>query len=160
MTTRSTIHPGEFLISLALIALGSFVVYETQTIAETQSATQIGPRLFPYIIGAGLTICGGVLGWEAISGGWRNVPLDQPHDAPDWIAFLVISAGIIVQMVLIGWGGFIIATALLFVLIARGFGSRKPVRDIVIGVVLCTAVFFLFTFGLGLKLPAGPFGGA
>jgi putative tricarboxylic transport membrane protein len=159
MTTRSSIHSGEFLISLALIALGSFVVYDTQSIAESQNAAQIGPRLFPYIIGAGLTICGGVLGWEAVSGGWRHVPLDQAHDAPDWVAFLVISAGIIVQMALIGWGGFIIASALLFVLIARGFGSKKPVRDIIIGVVLCTVVFFVFTLGLGLKLPAGPFGG-
>jgi len=73
MTTRSSIHPGEFLISLALIALGSFVVYDTQSIAESQNAAQIGPRLFPYIIGAGLTICGGVLGWEAVSGGWPKI---------------------------------------------------------------------------------------
>lgn len=163
MTERSPIHihPGEVLISLALIALGSFVVYETQSIAETQGYSQVGPRLFPYIIGAGLTLCGAVLGWHALSGGWRNVPLDQEgHDAPDWLAFFVISAGVILHMVLIGWAGFIIASTLLFVLIARGFGSRKPVRDLGIAVALSTVVFFLFTKVLGLNLPVGPFGGA
>lgn len=160
MTERSPIHPGEALISLALIALGSYVVYDTQSIADTQ-AGQIGPRLFPYIIGTGLTICGAVLGWHALSGGWRHVPLDQEgHDAPDWVAFFVISAGVILHMVLIGWAGFIIASTLLFLLIARGFGSRRPVRDVGIAVALSVVVFYVFTLGLGLSLPAGPWGGA
>jgi putative tricarboxylic transport membrane protein len=161
MIARSPIIPGEALISLALIAIGSFVIYETQSIAETLGYGGVGPRLFPYVIGTGLTICGAVLGWQAVTGGWRNVPLDQEgHDAPDWLAFFVISAGVILHMILIGWAGFIIASILLFVLIARGFGSRRPARDLGIAVVLCIAVFFLFTRGLGLNLPAGPFAGA
>ena len=160
MTARRRINAGEFAISFGLIALGSFVVYGTQSIAETQGYAQIGPRLFPYIIGAGLTVCGGVLGWQALSGGWRNVPLDQEgHDAPDWIAFVIISAGIVLHMVVIGWAGFIIASTLLFVLISRGFGSKRLVRDAIIGVLLAVVVFFIFTVGLGLSLPKGPFGG-
>jgi putative tricarboxylic transport membrane protein len=161
MTARPRIHPGELLISLGLIALGTFVVYETQSIAETQGYAQIGPRLFPYIIGAGLTLCGAVLAWHALSGGWRHVPLDQEgHDAPDWVAFGIISAGVILHMVIIGWAGFIIASTLLFVMVARGFGSRRIVRDAIIAVVLSTVVFFIFTLALGLSLPKGPFGGS
>ena len=161
MTARSPIHPGELLISLGLIALGSFVAYETGSIAETQGYAQIGPRLFPYIIGAGLTLCGAVLAWHALSGGWRSVPLDQEgHDAPDWISFGIVSVGIILHMVIIGWAGFIIASTLLFVLVARGFGSRRLVRDAVIAVVLSVVVFFIFTQALGLSLPKGPFGGS
>ena len=161
MTSRAQIHPGELLISLGLIALGTFVVYETQSIAETQGYAQIGPRLFPYIIGCGLTVCGAVLAWQAIAGGWRNVPLDQEgHDAPDWMAFIIISAGVILHMVIIGWAGFIIASTVLFVLVARGFGSRRLVRDAIIAVVLATVVFFIFTLALGLSLPKGPFGGS
>ncbi len=157
MTARSPIHLGEMLISFALIALGSFVVLETRSIAETQGYAQIGPRLFPYIIGVGLTLCGAVLGWHALTGGWRNIPLDQEgHGAPDWLAFFIISAGIVLHMVVIGWAGFIIASTLLFVLIARGFGSRRLVRDALIAVALAAVVFFVFTSGLGLKLPSGP----
>ena len=158
MTARSPVPLGEMLISFALIALGSFVVLETQSIAETQGYAQIGPRLFPYIIGVGLTLCGAVLGWHALTGGWRNIPLDQEgHGAPDWLAFFIISAGIVLHMVVIGWAGFIIASTLLFVLIARGFGSRRLVRDALIAVALAAVVFFVFTSGLGLKLPSGPF---
>jgi hypothetical protein len=44
MNSRFAIVPGEVLLSLVLIAIGSFVVYETRSIAETQSAGQVGPR--------------------------------------------------------------------------------------------------------------------
>jgi putative tricarboxylic transport membrane protein len=160
MTAGQRVHLGEVLISLGLIALGAFVVYETQSIAETQGYAQIGPRLFPYLIGGGLTICGAVLAWQALSGGWRNVPLDQEgHDAPDWVAFGIISVGVILHMVIIGWAGFIIASTVLFVMVARGFGSKRIVRDAIIAVVLATVVFFIFTLALGLALPKGPFGG-
>ena len=154
------IHPAEVAISLVLLSIGSFVIYETQGIAETQGYSQVGPRLFPYIIGTGLTLCGAVLGWHAIAGGWRDVPLDQPgHDAPDWIAPAIISIGIVLHMVLIGWAGFIIASTLMFVLIARGFGSKRAVRDLAVGLALVIAAYFLFTRALGLRLPPGPFGG-
>ena len=52
-------------------------------------------------------------------------------------------------MVIIGWAGFIIASTVLFVLVARGFGSRRLVRDASSRVVLATVVFFIFTLGLG-----------
>ena len=157
MTARAPLHMGELLISLGLIALGTFVIWETRSIAETQGYAQIGPRLFPYIIGAGLTLCGAVLAWQSVAGGWRHVPLDEAHDAPDWGAFVIITAGVVLHMAIIGWAGFIIASTVLFVLIARGFGSRRLVRDAIIGVVLSTAVFFIFTLALGLALPKGPF---
>lgn len=157
MTARVE-HAGELLVSLALIALGSFIVYETQAIAETRSYAQIGPRLFPYLIGVGLTLCGAVLGWQAVFCGWRHLPIDANHATPDWMAFGVISAGIVLHMLVIGGAGFILASALLLVLVAKGFGSRQPARDTLIALVLAASVFFIFTRGLGLKLPSGPFG--
>ena len=159
MTARAPLHTGELLISLGLIALGTFIIWETRSIAETQGYAQIGPRLFPYIVGSGLTLFGAVLAWQAAAGGWRKVPLDEAHDAPDWSAFVIITIGVILHMAIIGWAGFIIASTLLFVLIARGFGSRRLVRDAIIGVVLAVVVFFIFTLALGLSLPKGPFGG-
>jgi putative tricarboxylic transport membrane protein len=161
MTTRSRLNRGELLVSLALTALGIFVIMGTQSIPAGAGYSQIGPRAFPYLIGSGLLIIGGILTWQAVSGGWRNVPMDQEeHASPDWAAFALISAAVILHMVSIGWAGFILASTFLFILIARGFGSRRVVRDIVVGAVLSTAAFFIFTLGLGLKLPNGLLGGA
>ena len=81
-SARAAVHPGELAIALGLIALGSFIIYETQGIAEAQGYAQVGPRLFPYLIGVGLAVCGAVLGWQAISGGWRHVPLDEGRSRP------------------------------------------------------------------------------
>jgi putative tricarboxylic transport membrane protein len=161
MTTHSRINRGELLVSLALVALGISVILGTQNIPGAAGYARVGPRVFPYLIGSGLLILGGILSWQAVAGGWRNVPLDQDeHRSPDWAAFAIISAAVILHMVSIGWAGFILASTFLFILIARGFGSRRPLRDIVAGLVLSTVAFFAFTHGLGLKLPNGLLGGA
>lgn len=158
MMQRPPAQLGEILIALGLIAVGTFVVVDTQSIANTAGAGGVGPRLFPYLIGVGLTLCGAVLGWQAISGGWRRMVPVPEHARPDWTAFALISVGIVLHMVVIGWAGFVIAGTLLFVLTARGFGSRKPVRDAAIALVLSITVYLIFTHGLGLKLPASPLG--
>lgn len=159
MKPRSTINSGELVVSLALAALGLFVIAGTQDISAGAGYSQVGPRAFPYLIGAGLTILGGILCWQAVSGGWRHVPMDEAHDAPDWMAFVILGAAILLHMATIAWAGFILASTFLFTLVARGFGSRKLARDIVVGLVVSAIAFFLFTRGLGLNLPGGPLGG-
>lgn len=159
MTSRSPINPGELLVSIALAALGIFVVASTQEISAGGGYSQVGPRAFPYLIGSGLLILGGILSWQAVSGGWRNVPMDEAHEEADWVAFALLSTAIILHMASIAWAGFVLASTFLFALIARGFGSRRIFRDIVIGLVLSTIAFFIFTRGLGLNLPSGLLGG-
>lgn len=159
MTSRSPINPGELLVSIALATLGIFVIAGTQDIASGGGYSQVGPRAFPYMIGAGLLILGGILSWQAVSGGWRNVPMDDNHDEPDWVAFSILSTAVILHMASIAWAGFVLASTFLFTLIARGFGSRRLFRDIVVGLVLSALAFFLFTRGLGLNLPSGLLGG-
>jgi putative tricarboxylic transport membrane protein len=108
------------------------------------------------VVGAGLAVCGARLAWRALAGGWRAMPDDEGvHASPDWPAFLLISAGIVVQMAVIGWAGFILAGVALFALVARGFGSTRTLRDVVIGAVLVTAAYLVFTRLLALSLPAG-----
>ena len=160
MKSRSRINPGELLLSLALAALGAYTLFGAQAIGGGSGYSQIGPRAFPMMIGAGLVILGGILVWHAVSGGWRNVPMDESHATPDWLAFAILSGAVILHMAAIGWAGFILASTFLFTLIARGFGSRKLLRDILVGVVLSTIAFFIFTSGLGLKLPNGLLGGS
>ncbi|HYC41489.1 MAG TPA: tripartite tricarboxylate transporter TctB family protein [Noviherbaspirillum sp.] len=161
MTTRSPINPGELMVSIALATLGIFVVGSTQDISAGAGYSQVGPRAFPYLIGTGLMILGGILAWQAVSGGWRNVPMDDEtnHDAPDWVAFAILSTGVILHMASIAWAGFVLASTFLFTLVARGFGSRRLFRDIIVGLIVATIAFFIFTRGLGLNLPSGLLGG-
>ncbi|HUG24472.1 tripartite tricarboxylate transporter TctB family protein [Piscinibacter sp.] len=156
---RTGVRIAEILVALALVTLGSFVIYETQSIRETQSVSGVGPRLFPYIIGAGLTLIGGWLGWQALVGGWRDVPHTPEHAQPDWLAFGAIALGVVLHMILIGWAGFKIAAFVLFMLIAFGFGSRRTKRDLIVALLVAVVVYLFFTHVLGLSLPAGLFEG-
>ena len=47
-------------------------------------------------------------------------------------------------MALIHTGGFVLAGMALFACVARGFGSTRVVRDLVIGLVLGLVVFLFF----------------
>jgi putative tricarboxylic transport membrane protein len=58
-------------------------------------------------------------------------------------------------MALISLAGFVIAGAVLFVFVARGFGSGRFLRDLAIGVALSLAVYLFFSQVLNVNLPAG-----
>jgi putative tricarboxylic transport membrane protein len=156
MASRRPAVIGEVLLSLGMVVLGAWVVWQGSLVKAATGHSGVGPGLFPTMIGSGLSIIGLVLGWEALSGGWRAMPDDETaHQAADWRAFGLISLAVLLHMALVGWAGFIVASALLYALIARGFGSTRPGRDIGIAVGLSVLVYFLFTRGLGLNLPAG-----
>lgn len=153
------INAGELLVSLGLLALGIFVVATAGDIGGSSGYEQLGPRAFPYLVGTGLLVIGAVLAWQAAAGGWRNVPLDEAHETPDWPAFIILGAAILLHMAAIAWAGFVLASTFLFALIARAFGSRRVLRDILAGLVLSLLAYLLFTRGLGLNLPSGLLGG-
>lgn len=152
-------HIGEIFISLGLIALGAYVLIETQSIAEMQNYSHIGPRLFPHIVGMALILVGSVLGAQALSKGWQSVPLDADGGAaPDYRAAGMITVAVWLHMALIGRAGFIISGIVLFTLVARAFGSRRPVVDMGIAAILLSVVYYIFSHALGLSLPNGPLG--
>jgi putative tricarboxylic transport membrane protein len=67
----------------------------------------------------------------------------------------VLALALATDLLLIDSAGFVIASTLLFALVARGFGSRRPARDATVGLALAALVYAAFTHGLGIALPAG-----
>ena len=61
--------------------------------------------------------------------------------------------GLISFVPLVSAIGFVAAGTLLFVCTASAFGSRRWLRDALVGLTLCAAVYSTFTFGLGVALP-------
>jgi putative tricarboxylic transport membrane protein len=144
---------AELALSAGVLALGAGAAAVTATLPSEGGYAGIGPNFMPGLVSLGLVAIGAWLLYEALSGGWRRLML-QPEKfqrAP----FVWVSAGLFAHMALIGWAGFIVAAAVLFVLVARGFGSRRGLRDGVIGVALALAVYLFFTQVLNVGLPAG-----
>lgn len=149
---------AQLAIAGALIGLGLFMFYQIQLIEADGGYSAIGPRFSPMLVAACLLLIGVLLLRQALTGGWRNmegaVPA-EPFFAP---AFLWIAGGLALNMVVIGFIGFTLASATLFVMVARGFGSRRLGRDTAIGLGLALFVYYFFTRVLGLALPASPAG--
>jgi len=148
---------AEIAISVAVVALAAYVFTELPSIPAEGGYSAVGPRFAPLIVGVGLLAIGLLLLRQALTGGWRDSgpPPDEAMHAP---AFGWIAGGLVAQMAVIGVVGFTIASTLLFVAVARGFGSRRVVRDAAVGLVLAAAVFAFFTRVLGLSMPASPLG--
>jgi putative tricarboxylic transport membrane protein len=150
---------AEIALSLGVLALGIGVAVVTATLSSEGGYAGIGPNFIPAVVAAGIILLGLWLGYEAFSGGWRNAAPDDPRSrgehAFNAAAFAWISAGLFAHMALIGWAGFVIAGTVLFACIARGFGSRRLVRDLSIAIVLALGVFVFFVKLLNVNLPAG-----
>jgi putative tricarboxylic transport membrane protein len=150
MTTGRNLRLGEAALGGGVLALGLFIAFETtRSIGPTNAV--VGPALFPFLISGGLVIVGVSLLREAFAG---HIAHEGGFEL-DWIAVALVSVGLILQMFLLETLGWIPASALLFMAVARAFGSRRLVIDAIFGLALAAASFVIFNYGLGLNLPGG-----
>ena len=150
---------GDLVVGLGVAALGVFMAVETSQFQVPPLYAKVGPQLIPYIIAGGLIVLGLFF---AVSAARPRAAVEPPSSGEaaetgesDWLPLVVISIGLVAQMLLLEWAGFVIASALLYFCVAFGFGSRRYLRDAVIAVLLAVIVYVGFTRGLDLKLPAG-----
>lgn len=162
---------AEIILGLGVAALGAFILIETGEIRVAPIYSKVGPRDIPILVGCVLAALGVALAWQ----GWRvnaasNISptpggMDAPGnllDAPgtggeitDWLPMIAIAAGLIQQIVLLKFAGFVPTATILFVCVAFGFGSQRYLRDLLIGLALAIVAYVGFVHALGLRLPAG-----
>jgi putative tricarboxylic transport membrane protein len=142
---------GEILLGAALILAGILLFYGTLLIHVAPTYSRVGPRVFPFAVAAGLGILGALYLFHSLRG--KQTPSEEhtSHSSP----VLIISFALIADALLLERLGFILSSALLFVLVAVGFGSRSYLRDALLGLALATVAYVTFVLGLGLQLPAG-----
>lgn len=149
----------EVLVALGVIVMGAVILVETRDIRVPRAFTAVGPRDFPRIIGAGLVILGIWYAIDVIRGG-STAPSSDSEDADaslpaDWGTLGQLAVTLVLYALLMRPGGFIVASAVLFLGTAISFGSRRYLRDAAFGVVLAVATYLLFSEWLGIRLPAG-----
>ena len=117
----------------------------------------IGPRVFPYVIGAGMIVLAVLLAvatsrgdvGEAEAG--EDVDLTSPAD---WVTVGKLVGILVLNLLLVNVLGWAITGALLFAGCAWALGSRTLVRDLIVGAVLSVASWYFF-WGLGVPLTPG-----
>ncbi|HWL27485.1 MAG TPA: tripartite tricarboxylate transporter TctB family protein [Burkholderiaceae bacterium] len=150
----SLLRKGPWWLGLAVIFMGAVCFYASTQLSATAQYAAIGPGMFVAVVGLGLMGLG-VLLLIQIARGEVFEPEEAenaiPGQAMDKRAFFTALLGAIVPALTIETLGLPVAAMLAFMLVARAFGSRRVVADLVTGFVLATLCWFLFGF-LGLQL--------
>ncbi len=139
--------------ALFVAAVGTILAVGAARLPAEKGYSILGPQVFPFAVATLLIVLAAVLAIQA-----SRAPVkqssdveSQPTGARAGAAWL--TAGLVAVAALINVVGFVLASALLFTMAARGFGSKSPVRDLAIGISLVLPVYWLFTAGLGVSLP-------
>jgi putative tricarboxylic transport membrane protein len=154
MITRDT--GPDLAVGVFVLLLGGLAFWQAGAIPTSPIYAQVGPKVIPYLVAAGLSVLGLLLVLAALGGGW-SAQIAEIAEAgpPNRRALGLVSAGLLANLVLITPLGFSLAAALQFTLVAAGFGSRHAARDLLLGVPLCLAIWFLFVEALGVNIGAG-----
>lgn len=168
-TPEPTPEPGEHgfwhgrsaLLMPALLAAFSLFLLIGAALLPAGDTDFPGPRFFPVILGG----IGMVLAVLLALGVLRTPePVTEKSGRSyrtysDFTALAWVAGGFLAFALLLPWLGWILAGALLFWCAAHGFGSRRPLFDILIALFLSSVVYLIFGSGLGLVLPSGILGG-
>ena len=143
----------ETAIGLGALVFSALVLWQALAIPVSPLYAKIGPAIFPYFIALAFAVLSALMLFQALRGGWQ--PEEEKEVALDWRALGFIVAGLWANVALIGFFGFTVASTVLFVLVAYGFGSRATLRDAGIGFAVSLAAYFGFAKALGVNIGAG-----
>lgn len=142
----------EVFLGLGLLALTGLVTWGTVTIPAS-SYSQVGPAVVPWVATIALAALSVLVLWQGLTGGWD---CGEEAEGPiEWPSLLVLLAGLLANVLLIEYIGFILSSTLLFFATAKAFGSREWPRDLAVGFILAFVAYAGFDGVLGYKIGAG-----
>jgi putative tricarboxylic transport membrane protein len=144
---------AETIIAVGVLVLAGIIYWQAATIPVSPIYAQVGPTIVPVITAIGLGLLGIFLLISAMRGGWQSE--EEKETPPDYAALAWIGAGLVLNVLLIGLAGFTLASVIMFVCVARGFGSKKILRDALIGAAFALIAYFGFAKTLGINIGSG-----
>lgn len=141
---------GDRIFGAIGLVLAAFFIWQATLIQESFISDQVGPKVFPIVIGT-------VLGLSSL------VFLIRPDPKPDWPAagrLFEIGAAVAVMLAYaaaLPELGFLISTALASAYLAWRLGTG-PLTALLHGALISGGIYIIFRLILGLSLARGPFG--
>lgn len=140
-----------FAIAAFLVVFGGVLIRDAYRVPNKAGYAGIGAGDIPWLIGVALVILGALTALSGLRGRFEAEAPPQRIGPVLWIL-----GGLAAQLVLVHGAGFVIATAILFVCAAAGFGEKRFHLSVPFGFVLALAVYGVFDGLLKLNLPGGP----
>lgn len=142
---------------LILLAIAIAVLVATTAIRSQEGYAATGPRFVPLVVGVLLL----VLSLLFLARTFVRPDVDLAERAAreaavtEWARPLSVVAALLAYAFLMEPLGYVVATTLFFVAVARILGSRAAVRDLLAGAAIALVLYVAFTQFLGVDLPAG-----
>ncbi len=149
-------------VGVGALVIGAFLAVGATGISSEAGYAGVGPNFLPWVVAVVLVLCGGLLIFEARSGGYREMEAPSGAAQGDWPAFAWVAAGVVANAALITRLGFILSCTLCFMLAVRGLrhaegkahgGARGALLDALTGFLIAAPAFWLFTKLLAINLP-------
>jgi putative tricarboxylic transport membrane protein len=158
-TSPSRSKLGEYIFAALALALGIFVFVGAFSIRVPGAGTQVGPRVFPFLVGTILIVSAAMVVVDVLRG--RLADLEEGEDIDsaaktDWVTLAKITAFVVAHIALIEVIGWPFAAAVLFGGVAWSLGAKRWWVALLIGLALGLIIYILFGGLLGLSLPSGP----
>jgi putative tricarboxylic transport membrane protein len=153
---------GQVAIGLGALAVAGVLAVGAWQIPSDAGYAGVGPDFLPWVMSAAMALCGALLVWQALNGGWRDVEPLSGAARGDWRALAWVAGAVIANASLITTIGFILSCTLCYALAVRGLrlsegkapgGPRTTFTDAVTGALIAAPVYWLFTKLLAVNLP-------
>jgi putative tricarboxylic transport membrane protein len=149
---------GELVFTSFLFVVAVVVLVDTAGMTKSNAVGFVGPEVFAYIVGGLLLLLSGAQ-IIAVLRGERGTPEGVEGGVavsdPNWKAFGLLAAALVLYSLLMPILGFPIMGAVLYFMVAKAIGAKHNLRTAIISVLLSLAIFFAFNEGLQLQLPSG-----
>jgi putative tricarboxylic transport membrane protein len=149
---------GELAFAGSLLILGLIVIFDTSRMLIPVGEETVGPQVFPYLVGGFLIAISVGLFIQVLRGNLgvpEGTEFGEVIDKTDYKSLAMVAGSMATYPVLIERAGFIIATTVAFFGVSYAFGATKLLKNLAISIIFSAIVYFAFSRGLGVNLPAG-----
>jgi putative tricarboxylic transport membrane protein len=142
---------AHLLVALGVLVIAALSAWQAAEIPDSV-VSAVGPHVVPWFVTTFLLAMALGLMVAAMRGRWT---LAEDGATTEWRGLGLVSVGLLANVALIDLIGFILASTLMFPLVARGFGSTRPLKDAGIGFALALVAYVGFDRVLGYKIGSG-----
>lgn len=153
----SRVDKAQYALAAVLALVGIYTILDARGLT-VGFGDPVGPRVFPYVIGAGMVVLAAMLALATSRGdvaegeAGEDVDLTSPAD---WVTVGKLVGVLVLNVLFVNLLGWAVTGALLFAGCAWALGSRTLLRDLVVGAVMSVGSWYFFYVGLDVPLPPG-----
>lgn len=142
-------------ILVLTVVLAIVYLYSTTQIPSLEIGDPLGPRAFPELLGIGMLVAAGMLGYEI----WRDKAKNAPEDPVDLqpkvvLVLLIVCVWTGLYYLLFVPAGYVLATSVYLLPLMAYFHPRKWLSNIGSSVLFSIGTYWLFV-KLDVSLPQG-----